>query len=77
MTKNDFIDLFAEKLQIAKTNLTVETNLNSLDEWDSWNKLTLMGLVDETFQISLTANDLKEIVTIQDLINKIGVNKFD
>jgi acyl carrier protein len=77
MTKNEFIELFAERLQIANTDLNIDTRLDSLDEWDSWNKLALMGLVDETFQVNLSANDLQKIVTIQDLINIIGINKFE
>jgi|AGTN01.3.fsa_nt_gi Phosphopantetheine attachment site. len=77
MTKNDFLQLVAERLQIADENLTVETNIKDLDEWDSWNALELMTLVDETFQVNLTAEDIKEITTFQTLIDKIGKNKFE
>jgi len=77
MTKNDFLQLFAEKLEIANKNLTIETRLDSLDEWDSWNRLSLMGLVDENFQVNLTSKDLDEIATFDDLIKKIGEQKFE
>lgn len=77
MTKNDFLELFAEKLEIANKNLTLETRLDSLDEWDSWNRLALMGLVDENFQVNLTSKDLDEIVIFEDLIKKIGEQKFE
>lgn len=77
MTKNDFLVLFAEKLEIANKNLTLETRLDSLDEWDSWNRLSLMGLVDENFQVNLTSKDLDEIVIFEDLIKKIGEQKFE
>lgn len=76
MTKNEFLELFAETLQTANKDLKLETRLDSLEEWDSWNKLTLMGLVDETFQKNLNANDLSEIIILDDLIKKIGEEKF-
>jgi acyl carrier protein len=72
MTKKDFIILFAEKLQIKNNDLSPETRLDALNEWDSWNKLTLMTLADESFNIPLTSKDIKEFVTINDIILKIG-----
>lgn len=77
MTKNNFLILFAERLQIANKNLTIETNVKSLDEWDSWNVLELMTFVDETFEVTLTAQDMAKIETIEDLIAKIGMEKFE
>lgn len=72
MTNQDFIKQFSEKLQISKTDLTEETRLDSLDEWDSWNKLTLMTFLDESFSVNLSSNDLKEFVTIGDIIRWLG-----
>lgn len=77
MTKNDFLTLFAERLQIANKNLTLETKVKSLEEWDSWNALELMTLVDETFGVTLTAPDLATIETFEDLITKIGIENFE
>ena len=77
MTKNDFLTLFAEKLQLANQNLTGETRLDSLNEWDSWAKLDIMSLVDETLQVNLTSEDLSTIETLEDLMSKIGAHKFD
>lgn len=77
MTKTEFIDLFAERLQVKNSNLKEETRLDSLEEWDSWNRLELMTMVDESFQVNLTAQDLNEIITLKDLIKKIGEQKFE
>ena len=77
MTKNDFIQLVKEKLQIANNQISLETNIKLQEEWDSWNALELMTLVDEVFQVNLTADDIKEVSTFQTLIMKIGEDKFD
>ncbi|MCE5205754.1 MAG: acyl carrier protein [Porphyromonadaceae bacterium] len=77
MTKNDFIQLIKERLEIADDQLSVETDIKSLNEWDSWNALELMTLVDETFDVNLSPEDIKEITTFQTLISRIGDEKFD
>lgn len=77
MTKNDFLTLFAEKIQLANKNLTTETRLDSLNEWDSWARLDIMSLVDENLQVNLTSEDLGKIETLGDLIKTIGEDKFD
>jgi acyl carrier protein len=77
MTSQEFINIFSEKLQISRTDLTIETNLDSLDEWDSWNKLALMTLLDERFKINLTSKELGAIHTIKDIIVRIGDKVID
>lgn len=77
MTKNDFIQLVKERLEIENDQLSLETDIKSLNEWDSWNALELMTLVDETFDVDLSPEDIKEITTFQTLISRIGDEKFD
>lgn len=77
MTKGDFLILFAQELEVTNKNLTLDTRLDSLDEWNSWNRLNLMGLVDDNFQVNLNSTDLDEIKTFNDMISKIGEEKFE
>lgn len=77
MEKNEFVTLLVEKLQLKGKNLTPETRFDSLNEWDSWAKLDLMTMVDERFNLTLTADDISKIETINDLIDKIGIDKIN
>jgi acyl carrier protein len=77
MKKNEFIQLVIDRLEIADKDLTLDTDIKLLDEWDSWNALELMTLVDETFDVNLTPEEMKEITTFQTLIAKIGEEKFE
>ena len=77
MTSQEFINIFSQTLQISRTDLTVETKLDSLDEWDSWNKLALMTLLDERFNISLSSKELEAIHTINDILARIGDKIID
>lgn len=77
MTSQEFITIFSEKLQINRKDLNKDTYLDSLDEWDSWNKLALMTMLDERFNISITSKELLSMNTINDIIEKIGDHIVD
>ena len=76
MTKQDFYKLFAEKLQVAN-NFNEETRLDLMSEWDSWAKLEVMGMIDEKFNVNLNADDFKDLLTLGNLMSKIGEQKFE
>jgi acyl carrier protein len=77
MTKKEFIDLFVEELEIEDTEVKPETQLNELEEWDSMGHMVVIGLVSENFDLKITASDLKALQSVDDLINKIGAEKFE
>jgi len=77
MTKKEFIDLFVEELEIENTVVKPETQLNELEAWDSMGHMIVIGLVSENFDLKITASDLKALQSVDDLINKIGAEKFE
>lgn len=76
MKKNDFISGLEEELEI-ETTLESTTNIKELDEWDSMAAMVLIGYVSNEFGVTLNADDLKEITTVESLIEKIGIDKFN
>lgn len=76
MKTNEFILGLAEELEI-ETTLENTTNLKDLDEWDSMTAMVLIGYISNEFSITLNADDLKEITTIDSLIERIGLDKFN
>ena len=77
MTKQEFIDLFVEELEIEDTEVTLGTELDTLNEWDSMGHMIVIGLVSDNFNLKMTSDDLKKLLSINDIINKIGVDKFE
>ena len=71
-----FLNLFQKSLEIGGENLSVETNIQDLDEWDSLTALVLIALVSKEFGVILDADDILNLTTIQSLIEKIGKDKF-
>ncbi|MNL03096.1 Phosphopantetheine attachment site [compost metagenome] len=76
MKKIDFISGLAEELEI-ETTLESTTNIKELDEWDSMAAMVLIGYVSNEFGVTLNADDLKEISTVESLIERIGIDKFN
>lgn len=76
MTKQEFFVNLKEELEFD-VSLVGSINLKNLEEWDSMAAMVLIGYVSNEFGVTLTAEDLEVITTIDSLIEKIGVDKFD
>lgn len=77
MKVENFIDNFRESLEIEDPNLSLESNIQELEEWDSMTGLLLISFVIDEFRITLDVDDLLELTTIQSLIEKIGLENFE
>lgn len=76
MDKNNFFVRLQEDLELDK-EVNGETNFKDLDEWDSMAAMVLIALVNEEFSITLNSDDIENIATVNSLIERIGVDKFN
>ena len=76
MTKQEFISALQEELELEEV-LGFETNLKDLEEWDSMAAMLLIGYVSNEFNVTLNSEDLKDMTTVESLIERIGAGKFD
>ncbi|OUS12184.1 acyl carrier protein [Nonlabens dokdonensis] len=75
MNIDDFINNFAEQFdETEKSEFLQETTFRDLDEWDSMIALSIIGMVDEEYDIELTGDEIRAANTISDLF-KIVSNK--
>jgi acyl carrier protein len=77
MKKEEFIEIIKEELEIEEQNFNLDTRFDSLEMWDSVARLVLISLVDEKFQMQISADELKLLSTPADLINKVGSSHFE
>jgi acyl carrier protein len=66
------MDKFIEKLSEALESsdpLSSETILDSLDEWDSLGKLSVISMIMEDYQVNIGVEAIKGASTILDLFN--------
>ena len=78
MKKNEFIKELKEALEIGDKDLevTLETNLRELEEYDSLGVLSIMAMIDQNFGKQMPSSNLINITTIESLMDLIGKEHF-
>jgi acyl carrier protein len=72
MELNEFIQNFAEQFDDTPANeFTKDTVFHELDEYSSLIALSIISMVDEEYGVTLTGNEMKAAVTIEDLYNTV------
>lgn len=72
MDMKEFIENFAGEFDETPTEVfTPETDYKSLDEWNSLTALSIISMVDETYDKTITGADLRNHTTIQELADFI------
>ncbi len=72
MDIKNFIENFAE--QFDDTELDVfkpDTVFHDLEEYSSIIALSIIAMIDEEYGVSLSGNEMKSAVTIEDLFNTV------
>ena len=67
MTNDDKINLIAQALNYEGT-LFPETNLQELEEWDSFGILGVIAMVDKHCARRIKMEELKRVKTVQDIL---------
>ena len=77
MKYSEFYELFKEEIEIEQDlEMNLETELSSLDKWDSMDLLVAITFIDENFQKKILLEDFKDVETIKDIVSLIGVDNF-
>lgn len=72
MKLEEFIEVFAEQFDDTdRSEFTSETRFKELDEWSSLIALSVIAMVDEECNVSISSDAIKESDTIEDLYHKI------
>ena len=64
--------LLEEMFEVDEGSLTPETELSSIENWDSMMKLTLIVLMDDECGKTLKSDDIKGFKTIKDIMDYMG-----
>ena len=77
MLKQEFLELTADALDVDVSDLSFDTKLHELDEWDSIGQLSFIGLVDDNFSIDSDIEKLTECDSISQLFDYINMSVKD
>lgn len=72
MTREEFLNELVEVLQ-TEDEISFDTVLADLDEWDSLSVMATMAFLDKSFGVKTTMKDYKEMKTIGDIAKKAGL----
>lgn len=68
MTEREKLAMLEDMLELDEGELTVDTVLEEVDEYDSMAKLSLIVLMEDEFDIKLTGDVIKGFVTVGDIV---------
>ena len=73
MDTKGFIKNFADLFDDTDASvITLETQFRELDEWSSLIALSTMSMIDDEYDVQLTAEQMRNANTVQDLINIVN-----
>ena len=75
MNVQDFIEKFAEAIDMEATGLTSETEFRALDEWDSVAYISVIAMMDEEYDIQIEMAQFKQLKTLGAIVEYIEKNK--
>lgn len=65
----NFVDQF-DDLELA--DVTPETVMRDIEEWSSMIGLSLLNMAEKEYGVTLTFDELRNAITVQDLFNAIA-----
>ena len=77
MKKSEFISELTEIMELEDVELSEDTVLRDMMEFNSLALMGIIALIDEHFDMIIEAEEFENINTIQDIINLIGTDKFE
>lgn len=69
MTIETKLDLIAETLDTDRDGLTLETDLSSLDEWDSMGVISTIAMLDRNYKKVLSAEQIENLTKVKDILD--------
>ena len=79
MKTKDFISELKDALEIEDEDqeISLETNLKDLEEYDSLSVLSIIAMIDKNFGKQIPSVDFIKITTIKSLMDLIGKDNFE
>lgn len=76
MTLDNFIANFASQFEDTDASeVTAVTIFKELDEWDSLIALSVIGMVDEEYDVRIKGDDIRSASTVEDLFKVVESRK--
>ena len=71
MKEQEFVELFVEELDVVANDVKIDTDLGSLEEWNSMGIMLITSWLTDNFSIDIQIEDVKQMKVIRDLYDKV------
>ncbi len=68
MTEREKLALLEDMMELDEGTLSVDTDLDDVDEYDSMAKLSLIVLMEDEFGVKVTGEMIKGFQTVGDIV---------
>lgn len=69
--KEKVIEIIAQVLGVSILDITVDTEIGELDEWDSLRNMQIFSSLQEVFSVKISQDMLVDIENVSDIIDLI------
>lgn len=69
--ENKIIELIARVLNIPVGDVTLETEIGELDEWDSLRNVQIIAQLEKEFEVKITPDMIMDLEDVSDIISLI------
>ena len=69
--ENNIIELIARVLNVPVGDVTLETEIGELDEWDSLRNVQIIAQLEKEFEVKITPDMIMDLEDVSDIISLI------
>lgn len=69
--ENKIIELIARVLNVPVGDVTLETEIGELDEWDSLRNVQIIAQLEKVFEVKITPDMIMDLEDVSDIISLI------
>ena len=69
--ENKIIELIARVLNVPIGDVTLETDIGELDEWDSLRNVQIIAQLEKEFEVKITPDMIMDLEDVSDIISLI------
>ena len=67
--ENKIIELIARVLNVPVGDVTLETEIGELDEWDSLRNVQIIAQLEKEFEVKITPDMIMDLEDVSDIIS--------
>lgn len=77
MKKTEFVSKLSEFCGFEEPDLTLDTQLDTVEEYDSMAMLSMIAFVEKNFRVKISSTQLQNLTDFNSIVSVIGEEKFE